>query len=103
MTKLSMLPVPIPPVAEQKRIVADLERRLSVVDEVDAEVSADLRRAERLRQAVLWSAFQGKLVPQDPSDEPASALLERIHAAREAEPKASPSRGRWKKEAQHVS
>jgi len=103
MTKLSMLPVPIPPVAEQKKIVAELERRLSVVDEVDAEVKANLKRAERLRQAVLLSAFEGKLVPQDLSDEPASALLERIHAAREAAPKASLSRGRWKKEEQHVS
>ena len=103
MTKLSMLPVPIPPVAEQEKIVAELERRLSVVDEVDAEVKANLKRAERLRQAVLLSAFEGKLVPQDLSDEPASALLERIHAAREAAPKASLSRGRWKKEEQHVS
>jgi type I restriction enzyme S subunit len=103
MTKLSMLPVPIPPVAEQDRIVAELERRLSVVDQVDAAVHANLKRAERLRQAVLLSAFEGKLVLQDPSDEPASALLERVHAAREAAPKASLSRGRWKKEAQHVS
>lgn len=102
MTKLSMLPVPVPPVAEQKRIVAELERRLSVVDEVDAEVNANLKRAERLRQAVLLSGFAGKLIPQDPNDEHASALLERIHATREAAPKASLSRGRWKKEAQHV-
>jgi type I restriction enzyme S subunit len=85
MTKLSMLPVPIPPVAEQKRIVAELERRLSVVDEVDAEVGADLKRAESLRQTILRSAFQGQLVPQDQANEPASILLERIR--REREPK----------------
>jgi type I restriction enzyme S subunit len=84
MTKLSMLPVPIPPAAEQQRIVAELERRLSVVDEVEAEVSADLKRAERLRHSVLRSAFEGNLVTQDPKDEPATVLLERIRAERGA-------------------
>jgi len=82
MTKLSMLPVPIPPLAEQQRIVSELERRLSLVDEVEAEVSADLKRAERLRQAVLRNAFEGKLVTQDQSNEPATVLLERIRAER---------------------
>jgi type I restriction enzyme, S subunit len=85
MTKLSMLPVPIPPVAEQKRIVAELERRLSIFDEVDAGVTADLTRAERLRQAILRTAFMGKLVSQDPKDEPADALLELIRSQRNKE------------------
>jgi len=101
--RFSMLPVPIPPAAEQKRIVAELESRLSVVDEIHAEVSADLKRAERLRQAVLRSAFQGKLIPQDQSDEPASALLERIRAEREAELKSSDRKGHRRQEALHVS
>jgi type I restriction enzyme S subunit len=74
--------VPLPPVAEQQRIVAEVERRLSVVAEVEAALAANLKRAERLRQAVLKRAFAGKLVPQDPSDEPASVLLERIRAER---------------------
>jgi len=76
--------IPLPPLAEQHRIVAEVERRLSIVDEIEALVEANLKRAERLRQAILKRAFEGKLVPQDPSDEPASVLLERIRAERAA-------------------
>jgi type I restriction enzyme S subunit len=81
------LGIPLPPPAEQQRIVTEVERRLSVVEELEAAVEANLKRAERLRQAVLKRAFEGKLVPQNPNDEPASLLLERIRAARE-EPEA---------------
>jgi type I restriction enzyme, S subunit len=84
LTKLSALPVPLPPTKEQQRIVAEVDRRLSVIDELEATVEADLKRADRLRQSILKRAFEGKLVPQDPSDEPASVLLERIRAEREA-------------------
>ena len=79
------MPVPVPPTAEQRRIVAEVERRLSVVQQAEAAVEASLQRAERLRQSILKRAFSGQLVPQDPDDEPASALLERIRAQREAE------------------
>jgi type I restriction enzyme S subunit len=81
------LGIPLPPPAEQQRIITEVERRLSVVEELEAAVEANLKRAERLRQAVLKRAFEGKLVPQNPNDEPASLLLERIRAARE-EPEA---------------
>ena len=51
------LVVPLPPIAEQRRIVAEVERRLSVIEELDATISTELRRAKRLRQSVLQSAF----------------------------------------------
>jgi type I restriction enzyme S subunit len=75
---LNRLLVPLPPEPEQIRVVAEVERRLSVVQELEATVEANLMRAERLRQAILKRAFEGRLVPQDPADEPASALLERL-------------------------
>ena len=82
---LSELVVPLPPLAEQRRIVAEVERRLSVIQQAEAAVEASLHRAERLRQSILKRAFSGQLAPQDPDDEPASVLLERIRAQREAE------------------
>ena len=82
-SKFCQVCVPLPPLAEQERIVAEVELRLSVIDQMEAALSANLKRADRLRQAILRDAFAGKLVPQDPSDEPASVLLERIKAERE--------------------
>ena len=79
---LRSLAFPIPPLSEQRRIVAEVERRLSVIQQAESTVEASLARAERLRQSILKQAFSGKLVPQDPNDEPASVLLERIKAER---------------------
>jgi type I restriction enzyme S subunit len=76
------LSVPLPPPRELPRIVEEVERRLSVLDELETAVDHGLKRAERLRQSILKRAFEGKLVPQDPNDEPASVLLERIRAER---------------------
>ena len=83
-TKLAAMPIPLPPLAEQQRIVAEVERRLSVIQQAEAAVEVGLKRAERLRQSILKQAFSGKLVPQDPNDEPAAVLLERIRTEREA-------------------
>ena len=79
---IQSLVFPLPPLTEQHRIVAEVERRLSVIQQAEAVVEASLKRAGRLRQSILKQAFSGKLVPQDPTDEPASALLERIRAER---------------------
>lgn len=80
--EIKAIALPIPPMDEQLRIVAEVEDRLSILDKLEVAIMANLKRAERLRQAVLKQAFEGKLVPQDPNDEPASALLEHIREER---------------------
>jgi type I restriction enzyme S subunit len=72
------MPVPVPPMEEQGQIVSEIERRLSIVDEIEAQIDANEKRAARLRQGILKRAFEGRLVSQDPSDEPAERILESI-------------------------
>lgn len=91
-SKFEALAIPLPPPAEQHQIVAEVERRLSIVAGAEAQVDANLRRADRLRQSILKQAFSGQLVPQCPSDEPASMLLERIRKAHVGATHASPLR-----------
>lgn len=74
----------MPPLEEQRFIVEEVERRLSVVDKLEATVAANLKQAGGLRQSILKRAFSGKLVPQYPEDEPAGLLLERIRSERRA-------------------
>jgi len=75
--------IPLPPIAEQNYIVKEIESRLSVCDKIEESLNQGLQQAESLRQSILKKAFEGKLVPQDPNDEPASKLLERIKAEKE--------------------
>jgi len=70
---------------EQSEIVSEIERSLSIVDHIEDTVNLDLKRIDSLRQSILKLAFEGRLVPQDPSDEPASMLLERIKAEKTEE------------------
>lgn len=79
-SKVSGLPLPIPPMQEQHAIVAEYDRQNSLADALRATTKASLRRAERLRQSILERAFRGELVPQDSNDEPAEALLARLKA-----------------------
>jgi type I restriction enzyme S subunit len=88
------LPIPIPPETEQDRIATEVARRYSTIEILDREIAQTLRRAKRLRQAILKRAFEGKLVPQEPSDEPASVLLERIRSERAAQTSRSTTKRR---------
>jgi type I restriction enzyme S subunit len=65
-------------------IIEKLESCLSEVDQLDQTITTALQQAEALRQSILKKAFSGQLVPQDPSDEPASVLLERIRVEKAA-------------------
>ena len=75
---------PLPPLAEQKRIVTQIEGLLKCVDEIDKESETLEKSITLAKQKILDLAIRGKLVPQDPADEPASQLLKRIKAEKEA-------------------
>lgn len=94
--EISDLQIPVPTLAEQEKIVAEIESRFERADALETAVDRALNDAEKLKQAVLKKAFSGKLVPQNPDDEPASVLLDRIRAARAAEQRANPKKGKRK-------
>ena len=81
--KLKEILIPIPPSSEQKQIVSVLSDYLSLVECIDSDQNALQQLASQLKQKVLDIAMQGKLVPQDPNDEPASVLLEKIRAEKQ--------------------
>lgn len=82
---LKKMPVPLPPLAEQARIAQEVERQFSIIQAVARAGEDSLGLTTSLRRRILNTAFQGGLVPQDPSDEPASVLIDRIRAARDVE------------------
>ena len=95
---LAKFRIPVPPLAEQRRIVAKIDtlsarskRAREDLDRVEAWAAGKL--LARLDQSILAKAFRGELVPQDPADEPASVLLDRIRAER-AQADAPKGRGR---------
>ena len=79
---LRNLVAPLASLQEQHKIVEEVERMFSIADEIEKIVELSLKQSERLRQSILRKAFEGKLVPQYPNDEPAEKLLERIKAER---------------------
>lgn len=84
LTNLRAFPVPVPPPGVAAALVAEGERKLSYIDAAANTIRASVARAAQLRRSLLAVAFSGRLVPQDPDDEPAAELLERIRAEQAA-------------------
>jgi len=78
------LQIPLPSIQEQEEIVHQVNSLLYLADQLEARLTAARKVVDRLTPALLAKAFRGELVPQDPGEEPASVLLERIRAARQA-------------------
>ncbi len=81
--KIKILALPLPPLLEQTEIIRRVEQLFTLADQLEARYQSAKVQLERLTPALLAKAFRGELVEQDPTDEPASVLLERIRAERE--------------------
>lgn len=79
------VPIALPPELEQKRVVDEFDAIGSMEEQAETGCIGGLTRASKLRRSILKDAFEGKLVPQDPKDGPASELLARIRAGREVD------------------
>jgi type I restriction enzyme, S subunit len=79
---------PICSLKEQNQIVDQIEKHFSIIDKLEAVVQQSIKESKRLRQSILKQAFEGKLVEQDPNDESAGVLLEKIAKAKEEYQKA---------------
>lgn len=81
-TRLKSVEFPIPPLTEQERIVTEVREKLDSIQRFADAVEVGTKRAQGLRKSLLAEAFAGRLVEQDPADEPASVMLERIREER---------------------
>ncbi|MCP4350844.1 MAG: hypothetical protein GY795_35710 [Desulfobacterales bacterium] len=97
MTTLGNVPVALPPNQEQKEIIRRVETLFSIADQLQEKLNTAKSKVEKLTPSILAKAFRGELVPQDPDDEPAELLLQRIRAERESFT-AKTKKGRQKKE-----
>ena len=97
--KFSKLPMPLPPLVEQLALIESIEQKFALWDEQLSSINHAIQQSTAQRQNILRAAFSGQLVAQDPHDEPASVLLERIRAERAAQGAVKKPRGRKAKEA----
>ncbi|MFZ4778960.1 MAG: hypothetical protein ACOYM3_26640 [Terrimicrobiaceae bacterium] len=96
-TQLRELYIPVCSPSEQLAVMDEIDAQISALDEMEADIDANLQKAEALRQSILKKAFSGELVTQDPSDEPASVLLARIRTDRANVQSATPPKQRGRK------
>jgi type I restriction enzyme, S subunit len=96
---IESLPFPLCSIEEQRILITEVEARLSVVEKIEQEIEDNLQKSEALRQSILKKAFSGQLVAQDPADEPASLLLERIRSEK-ATPKPTAKKPKEKRRAE---
>lgn len=94
---LLSLPVEVPSLSEQDEIIRRVESLFKLADRIEERYHLARAQVDKLTQSILAKAFRGDLVPQDPDDEPASALLDGIRSERERRPAASPRGGRGRK------
>jgi type I restriction enzyme S subunit len=85
-SKISDVNLPLPSVTEQHEIVRRVDQLFALADQVEARYAKAKQHIDSLKQSILAKAFRGDLVPQDPNDEPASSLLQRIREARGTKP-----------------
>ena len=90
--QLKTFSFPVAPMEEQHEIVRRIETAFAWIDRLASEATSARRLIDRLDQAILSKAFRGELVPQDPNDEPATVLLERIREERGREASRKPRR-----------
>jgi type I restriction enzyme S subunit len=91
---LRSMPIPVPPEDEQKRIMGEIDRITSIIWELESVLDSAQVKGAALRSSILATAFSGKLVPQDPDDEPASSLVQQIVADSASSDGRRPERGR---------
>jgi len=82
-SKIKNFPLYLPSLQEQKEIIKKIQERFKSIDRLEQEYQKAMKFLDRLEQSTLAKAFRGEIVPQDPNDEPASLLLERIQKEHE--------------------
>jgi len=86
LTMFKHFPIPLPPLEEQHELVKRIDTAMTFIEKIERSYNSSVEQLPKLNQSILAKAFRGELVPQDPTDEPASVLLERIRTERASQP-----------------